>query len=239
MKSFLIIFLMFNLIANAQLSKEHKQLIGKDSTHLSFFNGHFLTPETGNAFLKMKEAAAKDSIDIKIVSAYRSYAHQKSIWNKKYALYHEQGLSDDEIFRKITDYSTIPGTSRHHWGTDIDIISENDQMPNQNVLQEKHFQKGGAFHKMYVWLKENANDFGFYETYTNVASRKGFKYEPWHYSYRPRSREFLSTYLEEELYEHCVDLPVKGLKETDKSLKYNYLEQQILDINPHLQVKNE
>ena len=239
MKYFLVLFLMFHLMVNAQLSIQSEQLIGKDSTHLSPVNGHFLTPKTGKAFLRMKKAAAKDSIDIKVVSAYRSYAHQKTIWNKKYVYYQEQGLSDDRIFRKITDYSTIPGTSRHHWGTDIDIIAVNDSMPDRNLLQEEHFQKGGTFHKMYVWLQENANDFGFYETYTNVPSRKGFKFEPWHYSYRPQSREFLRKYLKEQLYAHCIEQPLQGLKDVDNVLIDQYLEQQILDINPYLSVKDE
>ncbi len=239
MRCFLFFLLMFHCTLSAQLSTRSQQLIGKDSTHLSPVDGHFLTPETGKAFQRMKKAAAKDSIDIKIVSAYRSYAHQKTIWDKKYQRYREQGLSDDQIFRKITDYSTIPGTSRHHWGTDIDIIEVNDSMPDRNLLQEEHFQKGGAFHEMYVWLQENANDFGFYETYTNVSSRKGFKFEPWHYSYRPQSREFLRTYLKEQLYAYCIELPLQGLKDVDNVLIDRYLDQQILDINPYLSVKDE
>ena len=239
MRCTLVFFLLLHCMVNAQLSTRSEQLIGKDSTHLSAINGHFLTPSAGKAFLRMKKAAAKDGIVIKIVSAYRSYAHQKTIWNKKYVRYQEQGLSDEQIFREITEYSTVPGTSRHHWGTDIDIIAVNDNMPDQNILQEKHFQKGGAFHKMYVWLKENANDFGFYETYTNDPSRKGFNYEPWHYSYRPQSREFLRIYLKEQLYAHCIELPLHGLKDVDHILIDQYLEQQILDINPYLKVKDE
>ena len=232
-----LIMLMIGLIAQAQLSTKHKQLIGKDSTHLKAFEGQYLTKEAGKAYYKMKLAAFKDSINIKLVSAFRSYERQKQIWNRKYKYYKEQGLSNNEIFDKITDYSTIPGTSRHHWGTEIDIIAINGDMPMRNVLNEKHFKKGGPFHKMYQWLQENANKFGFYEAYTDEPSRKGFEYEPWHYSYQPQSKANLKIYLDNKLYEHCLNLSIKGLKKIDKQLKDLYLQEQILDINPSLKAK--
>ena len=238
-KSLTLLILMIGLISQAQLSKENMQLIGKDSTHLKAFEGHYLTPEAGKAYYEMKLAAFKDSINIKIVSAFRSYDRQKQIWNRKYKYYREQGLSENEIFDKITDYSTIPGTSRHHWGTEIDIIAVNGDMPMRNVLNEKHFKKGGAFHKMYQWLQENAEKFGFCEVYTDEPTRKGFEYEPWHYSYKPQSKDNLEVYLKQDLYEHCINLPVNGLEEIDESLKNRYLEEQILDINPSLKVKNK
>ena len=238
-KSVVLLILMIGLISQAQLSTKHKQLIGKDSTHLKSFEGHHLTSEAGKAYYKMKLAAFKDSINIKLVSAFRSYQRQKQIWNRKYKYYKEQGLSNNEIFDKITDYSTFPGTSRHHWGTEIDIIAINENMPMRNVLNEKHFKKGGAFHKMYQWLQENANKFGFYEVYTNESTRKGFSYEPWHYSYQPESKENLKIYLENNLYDHCLNLSVKGLEKIDQRLKTRYLEEQILDINPLLKVKNK
>ena len=238
-KSIVLIMLMIGLISQAQLSTKHKQLIGKDSTHLKSFEGHYLTSEAGKAYYEMKLAAFKDSIDIKIVSAFRSYKRQKQIWDRKHKYYREQGLSNNEIFDKITDYSTIPGTSRHHWGTEIDIIAINGDMPMRNVLNEKHYKKGGAFHKMYQWLQENAEKFGFCEVYTNESTRKGFEYEPWHYSYEPQSKENLKIYLENNLYDHCLNLSVTGLDEIDDQLKDLYLQEQILDINPSLKGKNE
>mgnify|MGYP006440105827 FL=1 len=236
-KSVVLLILMIGLISQAQLSTKHKQLIGKDSTHLKSFEGHHLTSEAGKAYYKMKLAAFKDSINIKLVSAFRSYERQKQIWNRKYKYYKEQGLSNNEIFDKITDYSTIPGTSRHHWGTEIDIIAINGDMPMRNVLNEKHFNKGGAFHKMYQWLQENAEKFGFCEVYTDESTRKGFEYEPWHYSYEPQSKDNLKIYINHNLYDHCLNLSVNGLEKIDKQLKTRYLEEQILDINPSLKVK--
>ena len=65
-------------------------------------------------------AAAKKGIEMKVVSAYRSYNRQE---NLEYGIKHlrRKGLNP-KCHKKIITYSTLPGTSRHHWGTDIDII---------------------------------------------------------------------------------------------------------------------
>jgi hypothetical protein len=76
----------------------------------------------GNAFKRMHAAAKKDGILLEIVSAYRSFERQKSIWNRKFKLNQEEGLSPEQNINKIIEYSTLPGTSRHHWGTDVDLI---------------------------------------------------------------------------------------------------------------------
>ena len=70
----------------------------------------------------MKQAAAEDGIQIKIVSSSRSFERQLAIWNAKYIQNEENGLDPIENIRKIIEYSTIPGTSRHHWGTELDLI---------------------------------------------------------------------------------------------------------------------
>ena len=238
-RSYFYILIFVGMSIQAQLSTKHKQLIGKDSTHLQSVKGHFLTTDAANAYVKMKSAALKDSINIMLVSAYRSYNHQKNIWNRKYNRYQQKGYTTNEIFDKITDYSTFPGTSRHHWGTEIDIIENTNNRPTSNVLNEKHFTRGGAFYNMYQWLEENAHRFGFYETYTNEPSRKGFKFEPWHYSYRPESKENLRIYIESNLYEHCLKLPVSGISQVKRQIKDSYFKEQLMDINPDLRVKNK
>ena len=47
-------------------------------------------------------------------------------------------MDDDAAIDKIIEYSTLPGTSRHHWGTDIDIIDA--EPPEEgDVLLPKNF----------------------------------------------------------------------------------------------------
>ncbi len=75
-----------------------------------------LLSEVIQAFEKMKKAALLVGIDIKVVSGFRSYERQRAIWNGKYKANRQAGLSPEENIQKIIEYSTLPGTSRHHWG---------------------------------------------------------------------------------------------------------------------------
>ena len=97
-----------------------------------------------DAFEKMATAAKSDGITLKIISAFRSYYHQASIWNRKWngnTKVDGNDLSKTEsnpIARAmvILKYSSMPGTSRHHWGTDIDMNSlENSYIETCQGLQ--------------------------------------------------------------------------------------------------------
>ena len=168
------------------------ELIGKGNPTV-FGNGFSLRKEAFDAFVKMRTAAAKDGIEIHPVSSYRNYAHQNRIWERKYKRFTQQGLSPIKAIEKIITYSTIPGTSRHHWATDIDIIDKSANYIG-DVLVPKKFHGDGPFCKLREWLEANANTYGFYIVYTDKANRKGFKYEPWHYSYAPFSKPMLQEY---------------------------------------------
>ena len=133
----------------------------------------------------MEEAAKKDGINLKIVSAHRGYERQKFIWNRKFKKFTEEySLEPIKAIYEIIKYSTIPGTSRHHWGTEIDIIDE-DFSDEENVLMSSKYEKKGIFFEVKQWMNSNSEKFGFYITYNNDPERKGFEYEPWHYSYAP------------------------------------------------------
>ena len=81
-----------------------------------------LRKEAHDAFVEMRKAALTDGIDIKIVSSYRSFDRQAAIFERKYLKYTDDGMEPLDAVEKIIEYSTIPGTSRHHWGTDVDLI---------------------------------------------------------------------------------------------------------------------
>lgn len=114
---------------------------------------HGLLPQVEIAFLQMQRAAKKDSIELKNVSSYRSYAVQKRIWNRKFERFTNEGLSPEKAIQKIIEYSTLPGTSRHHWGTDIDIIDAQPSVEG-DVLLEEHFLGNGPYVKLGLWLKK-------------------------------------------------------------------------------------
>ncbi|MFK7783215.1 M15 family metallopeptidase [Psychroserpens sp.] len=210
----------------------YQELIGKGNPKL-YGDGFQLREEAYDAFMKMKTEALKSDIRIHIVSSYRGFNHQNRIWERKYNRNISKGLSPQESIKKIIEYSTIPGTSRHHWATDIDIIDTNVTQPS-SVLQPKHFETEGCFRKLKLWMDQNANTFGFYLVYTSSPSRKGFKYEPWHYSYKPLSSHYLSQYRKLRIKDIIANENLLGNSYFSEEFITNYLNHNILDINPEL-----
>lgn len=190
-----------------------------------------LRPEAAKAFEKMKKAAALEGISLYSLSSYRSYDHQNRIWNRKWTNYYSNGLRGLAIATKIIRYSTIPGTSRHHWGTDLDVIDASLQV-NGDKLLPQHYQQGGVYEKLGAWLKKHAEEYGFYLVYTSDASRKGFKYEPWHLSYKKLAQPMLKVYLSNEWKSKIKE--VKGGEFMTDDFLEKYGKENIQDINPDL-----
>ncbi len=142
----------------------------------------YLNKDAYKAFLKMYNAAKSDSIELIILSATRNFEEQKAIWERKWIKY--KALEPLERAKKILEYSSMPSTSRHHWGTDIDI----------NSLSNSYFSKGKGL-KEYEWLTTHANAFGFYQVYTEKdENRTGYNLERWHWSYLPLASQYLEFY---------------------------------------------
>ena len=125
------------------------ELLGKANPE--FYNEKIpMIKEAGEAFVNMQKEALKEGIKIKIVSGFRSFNRQKQIWNRKFRINKMNGLSPQQNLLKIIEYSTLPGTSRHHWGTDIDIIDGNKTVSG-DVLLEKNFHGDGPYVKLRKW----------------------------------------------------------------------------------------
>ncbi|OGI60206.1 hypothetical protein A2641_03805 [Candidatus Nomurabacteria bacterium RIFCSPHIGHO2_01_FULL_37_25] len=189
-------------------------------------NKMYLRKETYKAYLEMQNAADKDGIDLKIASATRNFDYQKDIWDKKWSgvtIVDGQNLSksvpnEQERFKKILEYSAAPSTSRHHWGTDIDINDAN--------LGYFKTEKGK---KVYEWLVQNAYQFGFCQTYNLKGSDRstGYNEEKWHWSYFPLSRIFTQEYknlIKEE--------DIKGFQGDKYVSAFNLIDDYVLAINP-------
>ncbi|MCH9659408.1 MAG: M15 family metallopeptidase [Bacteroidetes bacterium] len=217
-----------------QNSFSRDQLIGKGNLNIigESYTSTMHT-ETAVALTKMKAAALKEDIAIEVVSAYRSFQRQKEIYEGKYSRFIGQGLSPMEAIEKIIEYSTIPGTSRHHWGTDLDLIDSNPKRP-ESVLQAKNFHGKGPFCKLKEWLDIHAASFGFHEVYTNNAHRKGFAYEPWHMSYAPVSIPMLKAYKKLDVKAILQEEQIKGSEHFTHDFITRYRKENILDINPEL-----
>ena len=123
-KSLCLILIVFGInIMNSQ-DINYKNLVGIE--HSSLVGDSIkLEKNTFIAFEKMQKAALNDGFKIKIVSGFRGFERQKQIWNSKFKRFtKDYYLSDKDAIKEIVRFSTIPGTSRHHWGTEIDVIDE-------------------------------------------------------------------------------------------------------------------
>ncbi|EPG73360.1 serine-type D-Ala-D-Ala carboxypeptidase [Leptospira fainei serovar Hurstbridge str. BUT 6] len=158
-----------------------------------------LRKETLSAYLRLVDAYKKDHPEERqipfIVSAQRSFNDQKGIWEDKFTGKRKmretvQGKSPTQIVTLILEFSSAPGTSRHHWGTDIDI----------NALENSYFEKGGRGEKLYQWMIKNASKYGFCQPYSPKSERgnKGYNEEKWHWSYAKLANQFQKDW--EEAY---------------------------------------
>ena len=210
-------------------------LQGKTTRHL-VGDTVLLEKETFKAFEKMRNAAMRDGIKIKIISGHRDFERQTLIWNSKFIKFtKELKLKPDEAINEIIRFSTIPGTSRHHWGTEIDIIDEDFKNENNPLISEK-YESGGIFNKLKKWMDLNSEKFGFYLTYTNDEQRKGFEYEPWHYSYKPISKNLLKELKKNNISKLISDLEIMGKEYLTKEFIEKYINENILGVNKELEL---
>ena len=157
-------------------------VIDKKYTPLSSYNAN-IRRETYAAFKRMYRAALRDGIELRVTSASRNFITQRIIWEDKWKK--SQAPAGITRVKDILKYSSVPGISRHHWGTDIDLMSPQ--------LAYWESERGV---KIYKWLCENAPKFGFFQTYTADISRGGFSEEKWHWSFYPISSIYLKAYKE-------------------------------------------
>ncbi|HDZ13330.1 hypothetical protein LCGC14_0822750 [marine sediment metagenome] len=209
------------------------ELMGKADVEM-YGDGYKLLKEVNDAFLAMKKEAYKAGIDLKVVSAFRSFERQRSIWERKFQNYTDDNdMEPLAAIDKIVEYSTIPGTSRHHWGTDIDIV-DGYRKVDGDVLVPSKFAEGEPFADFKKWMDENANTHGFYLVYTDTPGRRGFKYEPWHYSYAPISKPMLAEFRKKNIMRLLQDEQFYGCEHFTEGFLTNYIEDNILDINREL-----
>jgi LAS superfamily LD-carboxypeptidase LdcB len=121
-------------------------------------------------FLNLRNAAHAAGIDLVPVSSFRDFDRQLAIWNGKYS--GERPML------------ALPGASRHHWGTDLDLIDGNaNAVGLKDKLTREAFAPQGPFGHLHRWLDEHAARFGFFRPYQGV--RSGVQPEPWHFSFAP------------------------------------------------------
>jgi LAS superfamily LD-carboxypeptidase LdcB len=177
------------------------ELTGRARTHVIELDAPRCTLhyEAVAAFLGMREAARAEGIDLQAISSFRDFERQLLLWNRKWggvrphhdrsgALLDPATLSEPQRVDAILAWSAIPGGSRHHWGSDIDVIDAAAMPAGYQVeLVPAEYEPGGVFSRLAGWLDRNMGSFGYFRPYG--SNRGGAGIEPWHLSYAPVARE--------------------------------------------------
>lgn len=188
--------------------------------------GLYLRRDTYEAFLRMREAAKKEGITLVIRSATRNFDYQKGIWERKWtgAQAIENGKDASKAYPdpkaralKILEYSSMPGTSRHHWGTDMDL----------NAFNNEYFGAGEGL-KIYQWLTAHASEYGFCQPYSPKGDERPFGYneEKWHWSYLPVALP-LTALAKEKLKDDMI----AGFQGAEVAEEIGVVEKYVLGIN--------
>jgi LAS superfamily LD-carboxypeptidase LdcB len=148
-------------------------------------------------FSVLRSAAASEGFDLRICSGFRSFQRQKSIWNEKLLglrpVFDNSGklvvldhITDLQKVHSVLRWSALPGSSRHHWGTDFDIYDASALPKGYQIkLVPEECEKDGVFGDLHAWLSEFFSFYpnGFFRPY--AFDRGGVSPEKWHISYGP------------------------------------------------------
>jgi len=186
----------------------------------------YMRKEALEKYELMYKAAAKEGIVLKILSATRPFDIQKSIWERKWTgkqksngAFLPESLKGKDRALKILEVSSMPGTSRHHWGTDIDI----------NDVEFAYWSTPVGV-KTYNWLVAHAHEYGFCQPYSKMGADRpeGYMEEKWHWSYMPLAREFIEKYRNE-----IQDADINGFLGSETAAELKVVKVYVLGINPN------
>ncbi len=161
--------------------------------------------EVVEPFRRLQSDARREGFDLQVLSGFRSFADQLSIWNRKTsgqlavldsdaAPLDIRKLSERELVFAILRWSALPGASRHHWGTDLDVYDAAAKPDGYDIeLIPEEVDSGGMFGPLHDWLDARmATNDGceFYRPYDE--DRQGVAPERWHLSHVPVAAGYLA-----------------------------------------------
>ncbi len=161
-----------------------------------------IAEQAGDAFHRLQQAAGKAGFDLQPVSVFRGYTRQMRIVEAKAGgqrtLLDANGetldfdrLSEGDLLHVIMRWSALPGLSRHHWGTDLDVYDASAMALADVELVPSEVNAGGPCAAMHDWLDlqivQNASC-GFFRPY--AKDRGAIAPERWHLSYLPLSADY-------------------------------------------------
>ena len=137
-------------------------------------SGHKIDARAYDDFRAMIQAAKSEGIYIYVTSSYRDLDKQTELYNKKVESYVTQGYSYENAKEQAGQVVAVPGTSEHHLGLALDLVSSEYRRLDEKQENTKGFK----------WLKEHSWEYGFILRYPNGETDiTGIIYEPWHFRY--------------------------------------------------------
>ncbi|MBY6191526.1 M15 family metallopeptidase [Microbulbifer agarilyticus] len=197
-------------------------VFGRTDAHviLEPISGQLMHPEALVAFDQLRRDARDAGFEPKVVSGFRDFERQRRIWNAKAEGVRPvldslgrpmdvAGMSPEDILFAILRWSALPGASRHHWGTDFDVIDASALPEGYKVqLTSEEVADEGMFGPFHGWLDARiaaGESYGLFRPYSE--DRGGVAPERWHLSYAPRAREFQDLLSEQALVEQVNSCP--------------------------------
>jgi LAS superfamily LD-carboxypeptidase LdcB len=198
------------------------ELTGQARTHIAAVADPpcLLHAEVVAPFLNLRRAALDEGFDLAPMSSFRDFARQLNIWNGKFsgerpmfdaggAQLDAKSLTPRERVDAILLWSALPGASRHHWGTDLDLVDRCLREAGYQIkLTREEFAPGGPFAALNLWLDANAPRFGFFRPFQGV--RSGVQPEPWHFSFAPIAEKARQRLSPEVLRNAIAGAPLLG-----------------------------
>lgn len=136
--------------------------------------GHKVDSRIADALMQMIEDAKKAGYYIYILSSYRDMEKQVSLYEAEVQKWINQGYEQSAAMEKAGTIVAFPGTSEHHLGLAVDLVSSEHVKLDQDAEKTKGYQ----------WMVKHCQEYGFILRYPNNSSEiTGIIYEPWHFRY--------------------------------------------------------
>ncbi len=185
-----------------------EMIFGLSTEHLALFKENiYVHQDIAEPLIQLITKANEYGIGLEIASAHRTFKRQELIWNEKMSGVRPvldkhsnpidmSQLDEETKVKAILNWSAIPGLSRHHFGTDLDVYDQRAAQKNDYQLKliTPEYEAGGIFEKLADFLNEYLNDAScpFFRPYS--VKGDGIMPEPWHISFQSIAEKFTKQF---------------------------------------------
>ncbi len=145
---------------------------------LTEIGGYQFDSRIADAVNSLLAAAQEEGINLTIISGYRTMERSSILYANKVQEYLNAGYPQEEAETEAAKWVAPPGTSEHHTGLAMDIVSADYYTKYSDLVGEFENEPEA------IWLRENCTRFGFILRFPkDKEDITGIHYEPWHFRY--------------------------------------------------------